>query len=347
MNDELIEKYFKGLCTPGEAVSVLKYLKENPGHPYLLKEWEDADQVTPLPGNYTQEMYDVVEAYIKKTGRGRVKILWRISAAACIVLAVVSFWTVSTKHRAQSLRIAATAVRDSEWIEQKNTTDTAMVLVLADSSAVTLFPEASIRYHNNFGKYTPRNIYMSGEAYFEVAKNKAKPFTVYSGYIGTTALGTAFRVLAPVNGSGIKVRLNEGKVVVVMTDTAYKKMHPDYYLLPGQELVFSAKDKPGTIHTFIKHKMAGGTVAAPKQLQQPTNESYIFNNQTLADVLDQLAIIYQVKISYAETDIGTIYFIGKIEKNDPVEKIMADIASLNKLKLKKQNGGFILSRTKH
>jgi transmembrane sensor len=343
ISDALIESFFNGLCTKEEAVQVLAYLKEHPEHPYLLNEWNTTDAVTSLPAHYTQEMYDVVDAHIKKTISGRL-IFWRV-AAACIITATIAVWMFNISKNIQSPRIATTPVPGNEWIERRNITDTAIITLLEDGSKVTMFPAATIRYHKDFAKYTRRDIYMSGEAYFEVAKNKSKPFTVYSGYIGTTALGTAFRVLAPLNENGIKVRLNEGKVVVVITDTALKKLQ-DYYLLPGQELVLTSKNKPGAIRTFIKNKTFVKSIAV-KPFLQKTDESYIFNNQTLADVLDQLAVIYDVKINYSEKDIGTIYFIGKIERNDPVEKIISDIALLNKLSLKKQNGGFILTRTNH
>lgn len=344
MTDALIENFFKGLCTKEEASEVLAYLQQHPEHPYLLHEWDTADASTPLPAHYTQEMYDVVEAHVKKTVRHRI-LLWRM-AAACIMAAAVSVWVFNMHKNVQLPQTASRQAQGNEWIGQKNNTDTVSVIVLDDGSKITLFPQASVRYRNNFAKQARRDIYMSGEAYFEVAKNKLKPFTVYSGYISTTALGTAFRVVAPSNKDNIKVRLNEGKVVVVVTDTLFKNIHPGYYLLPGQELVFIAKKEPATIHTFIKNKIAVQPVAV-KQLQRQTDQSYIFNNQTLADVLDQLAIIYHVKIRYADADIGTMYFIGKIDTNEPVEKIISDIALLNKLSLKKQNGGFILTRKNH
>ncbi|MEP6748983.1 MAG: FecR family protein [Bacteroidota bacterium] len=343
MNDALIESFFNGFCTEEEAVKVLAYLKQHPEHPYLLNEWNTTDAVTPLPAQYTQAMYDVADAHVKKTTGGRI-LLWR-AAAACIIAATIALWIFTADKKNQQLFIASKPVQNNEWIEQKNISDTAIVTILEDGSAVTIFPKTTIRYHSDFAKYARRDIYMRGEAYFEVAKNKEKPFTVYSGYVSTTALGTAFRVMAPADENSIKVRLNEGKVVVAVTDSAFEKRLPDYYLLPGQELVLTSKGKPGLIHTFIKNKPAAKSVAVKFSPQQDNDESYLFNNQTLADVLDQLAVIYNVKINYSEKDIGTIYFIGKIERNEPVEKIISDIALLNKLSIKKQRGGFILTRT--
>lgn len=347
INDELINNFFKGLCTKEEAVKVLAYLKKNPDHHYLLNEWDAADGKTPLPGNYTDGMYNAVEGYISKGEKrqAKLKLLWKIAAAACIISVVISVWIRGEKEKKQLVVAEVNQVQPVEWTQRQNTQDTAIVQVLADGSRITLSPKAYIRYRKDFGQDARRDIYMEGEAYFEVAKNKAKPFTVYSGYISTTALGTAFRVTA--FGNGIKVRLHEGKVVVAVIDTVYKKMHTDYYLSPGQELVFNARNKQGIIYAFHKKNGINPTGKTEYTQQSSTDESYMFNNQTLADVLDHLAEIYHVTITYSKPEIGEIYFIGRIERNDPLEKTIQDIALLNKLSVKKQNGGFILKRKKH
>ncbi|MEO5593356.1 MAG: FecR family protein [Chitinophagaceae bacterium] len=348
INDELINKFFSGLCTKEEAVKVLDYLKNNPDHHYLVDEWNNTDGKTLIPAHYTLEMYDAVVEYIGKEEKrsGKLRLLWRIAAAACVVSIFISLW-FGTVRDEKHPELAKTNVERVEWTERLNTQDTAIVIVLPDASRITLSPKTYIRYRKNFEQYARRDVYMQGQAFFEVSKNKKKPFTVYSGFISTTALGTAFRVTTYENESAIKVRLNEGKVVVAVTDTAYEKIHKDYYLLAGEELVFNTKNKTGIVHAFLKRNSVKSQKENEYSHQPSTDESYMFNNQTLADVLDQLATIYQVKIDYSKKEIGEIYFIGRIERNDPVEKTIQDIALLNKLSVKKQNGGFILKRKKY
>ncbi|MEO6315382.1 MAG: FecR family protein [Chitinophagaceae bacterium] len=349
VTDELLAHFFNGLCTKEEAALVLEFIKAHPDHPYLLGEWENADNKTPLPAHYTLEMYDAVVAHISKEERrrSRVKLFARIAVAACTVSVFIFLWKQTIDSQPAAVAIQKEHAPRIEWVERLNTRDTAIRQVLRDGSAITLSPRAHIRYQNNFGEAPVRAIYLQGEAVFEVAKNKAKPFIVYSNYISTTALGTIFRVTAGASTDEIKVRLQEGKVVVAITDTGLRKRYSDYYLTPGQELVFSRKDKPGTVHNFVKHtaaKVAGKMERAQASFSE---ESYMFNNQTLADVLDQLAAIYKVKITYSKEEIGQMYFIGRIEKNDPVDKIISDIALLNKLSVKKQVGGFTLKRKRH
>lgn len=76
-----------------------------------------------------------------------------------------------------------------------NTTDTPQQLVLQDGSELKLFGNSMISYYEPFID-NKRNITLIGKADFKVAKDKTKPFTVFSGDISTTALGTRFTVTA-------------------------------------------------------------------------------------------------------------------------------------------------------
>ena len=348
ISDDLIDRFFKGLCTKEEAVKVLDFLKKHPEHPYLLQAWDAADATTALPAHTALEMYDEVTAHISKDEKNNTRLLWRMTAAACVAAIFISLFLLTVRVKQSPGAAIRTYAQQVEWTDRQNTQDTSIVLLMPDKSRVTLSPATHIRYRKDFGQSARRDVYMNGDAFYEVAKNKEKPFTVYSGYISTTALGTAFRVTARDSNSGITVKLLEGKVVVAVTDAVYKTMHHDYYLAPGEELSFEGKDKPGAIKIFSKKNNA--VTAAVSQVQgvnTAAGASYMFNNQTLAYVLDQLAAIYHVSIDYSKEDIGEIYFIGRIERGDPVEKTIHDIALLNKLSVTKQNGGFILKRKKH
>ncbi len=252
ISSELIEQFFKGQCTRDEAVAVLDFLKKNPNHPYLLKEWKAADETTPLPTHYTLDMYDAVVAHMGKeeTSQGRLKLWWRIAAAACVISIFISLWLGSVKTDPSGSIAAEAQNAPVEWIERQNTQDTAIALQLPDRSTITLSRKAWVRYRKDFVAASRRDVYLHGQAFFEVAKNKEKPFTVYSSFISTTALGTAFRVTAADDGNTMKVQLQEGKLRVMVTDSAVRKLHTHYYLLPGQEITFTGKTTAGVIRPY-------------------------------------------------------------------------------------------------
>jgi ferric-dicitrate binding protein FerR (iron transport regulator) len=89
-------------------------------------------------------------------------------------------------------------------------------LTLQDGSKVMLNSGSSIRYIKNF-EANQRELYLKGEAYFEVAKDSLRPFTVITDGVKTTALGTAFNISAYADEE-INVSLVEGKVAVEVDD---------------------------------------------------------------------------------------------------------------------------------
>jgi ferric-dicitrate binding protein FerR (iron transport regulator) len=70
----------------------------------------------------------------------------------------------------------------------------------------------------------------------------------------------------------------------------------------------------------------------------------MFNNQSLASVFRQLEEMYNVDIVYAKKDVAKMYFIGKFNKDDSVETILQNIATLNNLKLTKESNTYIIRK---
>jgi hypothetical protein len=70
----------------------------------------------------------------------------------------------------------------------------------------------------------------------------------------------------------------------------------------------------------------------------------MFNNQSLPEIFDALAEMYDERIVYAKKDVKNMYFIGTYDKSDSLEKILKQITLLNNLRLTKQNDTFRIER---
>lgn len=70
----------------------------------------------------------------------------------------------------------------------------------------------------------------------------------------------------------------------------------------------------------------------------------MFNNQSLEQVFDQLALLYNVDIVYSKKDVFNIYFIGKFNKSDSLEAVISQISAVNNLTVTRQNNKFIIAR---
>lgn len=345
ITDELIEKFFNGLCSREEAEMVLAFLKNNPTHPYLLKEWEDSDSLTPLGEELSDVMLETVTAATSEPVKKSKVWILRLAAAACLIGIIASVWFLKGREDQKNVIASTRQIPEQLWITQSNNSNIDRLIQMPDSSMITLSSHASVRYLKQFGSNNRRDIYLNGEAYFKVAKNKNKPFTVFSGDISTTALGTAFRVTNN-DDTQVTVKLYEGKVVIALNSPGSD--NKKYYLSPGEQLVFNKHKKEAFVKAFIKKNNNVKTDTEMKALQPSVvEETYMFNNQTLPDVLDQLSALYHIPINYSKAELGKIYFIGKIEPGDSIEKTLNDIALLNKLRVTKlKSGGYYIRRKK-
>jgi transmembrane sensor len=280
------------------------------------------------------------------------KILVATAIAVSILLIVIAGynWLGNKKNHAAPV-VAKVENNNPATVvtrHEVNTSGKVKRLVLQDSSEIILDPLSEVTWNEPFTN-NRRDIMLKGRARFQVAKDKTKPFTVFSGQIATTALGTRFTVTAFEQEDFITVQLFEGKVVVKAADSIQPKLMNDFYLLPGEELLYSNKQNTARVHRFVKdnttakRKEEEGTEDQPL-LPADKGSWYMFNNQPLAQVFKQLEEMYGVHISYSGTDIEKMYFIGKFSKNDSVSNILKQIAALNNLTVTKQNETYIISR---
>lgn len=351
INEELIRAFFLHQCTPAEAQKVRDYLEANPQEmeKYLpAGEWESADVKALLPDGFWDRQWEAI--LLRKNKPGIAVLLRRVAVAAVFLIAIGLSILYFVQKPSQSRVTITEAVPDFTTVT--NTNKAVQIVYLPDSSVAELQPEAAITYKDGFEK-TSRTIVLKGDAVFNVAKDRNRPFTVYSGNISTTALGTKFRVVYQGNGRQTKVHLIEGKVVVKVVNDASKK---ESYLLPGDLLSYGNNIVSVTRATegiaVEKHQQAGhsnlqdavvnkANADAPARAERKASGTvvipqwYRFEKESLANVFDQLASLYNVKIEYDAGALKNKYFIGKFEQDKTIDKILITIAGLNHLEVEK------------
>lgn len=112
-------------------------------------------------------------------------------------------------------------------------------IILSDGTKVWLNSETKIRYPGRFSK-VQRDVYLTGEAFFEVSKNGSRPFVVHTPELDVKVVGTKFNIKAYEDEQQIATSLFEGKVSLVWHDATssgevQKAMEPrqSFGLLPG------------------------------------------------------------------------------------------------------------------
>lgn len=163
-------------------------------------------------------------------------------------------------------------------------------ILLPDGSKVIINGGSKFQYPEKFGP-NKREVFIDGEAFFEVEEDLNKPFVVQSGQISTKVLGTKFNVRAYEKDSDIKVSLIEGRVVV----SERKKSSQDdrnIELKPNQQIVYVKTDNYFNITEFDRAKTMGWQ-----------NNVLIFNYETLENVLLELKRSYGISIKFADKSV--------------------------------------------
>lgn len=176
-------------------------------------------------------------------------------------------------------------------------------LVLADGSKVWLNAASSIKFPNAFpGK--DRKVEITGEAYFEVAHNAAKPFYVAAGGMEVQVLGTHFNVNAYTDEPVVKTTLLEGSVRVT-------KGSESKTIIPGEQARIE-NSGDATIHIS---KVDVNEVVAWK------NGLFHFNNSSLKEVMRQLSRWYDIDVEYAG-GLEPRRFGGEMSRNADLNQVL-------------------------
>jgi ferric-dicitrate binding protein FerR (iron transport regulator) len=177
-------------------------------------------------------------------------------------------------------------------------------LILFDGTEVWLNSGTKFRYPNRFNS-SERNVYVEGEAFFEVTPNKKLPFKVHTGQMEVEVLGTSFNISAYSDDSIQSVVLVEGEVQI--NNTKGKEIGK---LLPGQ--------------------MALQTPDQGIRVQNVSTSEYTnwkdgvlnFREERLEDLAKKLERWYNIEISFGNEKLKEYLITGTVLRNKPIDQII-------------------------
>jgi|GEM_PF-484908 len=184
----------------------------------------------------------------------------------------------------------SSAKTEITWSQTKTVPSEKIVITLSDNSIVILNAESRLNYPSGFSG-RKREVYLEGEAYFEVQHDTARPFIIYTQNVSTTVLGTKFNVSAFPGENNIAVSLVEGKVNVAMNLNSPSEKVIE--LMPKQQLTYDKSKKTGIVNEFDYQKTIGWK-----------DKNFIFDGETLVNVFIKLERAYGVKFELADKSLG-------------------------------------------
>jgi transmembrane sensor len=211
---------------------------------------------------------------------------WRFKIAASfafLIILITSAFLIANFLKQRSISIA--------WNEKKTVMGEKIIVTLLDGTKITLNADSKLRYPARFGEES-REVYLDGEAYFEVTHVTGKPFIVHSGNISTIDIGTKFNIKAFPNEKNIIVSLEDGKVLV---STKQKdKVKKEITLTPAQQIIYNRENEASTIEPFDIQRTIGWK-----------DNILIFDNEQLSDVLISLERYFGVKFEIADQSFAS------------------------------------------
>jgi len=314
--ETLLDRYLRKETSAEENHFIAQWLSENRN---ADSEWQQLDRSGKdqwLAG-VLMDIKDSVKINEPKTIPIRLqKHLWyKIAGAAAAVIVFLSFylsWPLLEKQRLSTDLTSVTIPQHQKQIR------------LADGTMVWLNAGSELKYPKAF-KGKLREVYLSGEAYFDVRHDASKPFLIHTGKVLTTVLGTAFNINEDQNQHKLEVTVTRGKVSVADD---------------GKLLSILTANQQVSLN-LLTRKSTEKTVDAETVIAWQDNEMF-FDDITLAEAAVRLEQHFHVKISFSNEKLKNCRFSGATLKGDHLDKILDVISGFNQSTWQRKSDGRIV-----
>jgi ferric-dicitrate binding protein FerR (iron transport regulator) len=311
----LLDRYLAGEASPAEAQVVRE-------HPELLEDLQLIKRVISerIPESDVDAAWAKAARALEGKPRRSRRIPLAVLAAAAVAIALIGGRAVL--RRAPQLREVATAAAQRA------------VVRLRDGTQVTLAPKSRLRYAPDYGK-AHRDVYLEGEAYFQVARDERLPFRVHTAASITEDLGTAFVITAYADQITTEVVVSEGRVALrrALADTLAAV--PAALLLGARDLGRLGASGPATLQRGVD---------VDRQLAW-TRGVLAFDGTPLGDAVRTLGRWYDVEIRIGDTDSAlAARRLTATFTNEPIDLVLQRIALTLGLRVERAEGSVFLLR---
>lgn len=177
-------------------------------------------------------------------------------------------------------------------------------VVLADGTMVWLNADSRLKYPVAFDR-EKREVYLTGEAYFKVAKDADRPFDVITDGVRVRAYGTEFNVSARSLGL-VRTTLVNGKVGVTVDATGKETM-----LAPDQMMEYN----PETGNVSVRNVDVYNYIAWK-------SGEFMFDNERLENIMEQLRLWYDVEVFYGNEALKDVRFTGNVTRFAEITQVL-------------------------
>ena len=314
--ENILDRYLQGTASPDEIGRVDTWLNQHnaPG-----AEWKQMDKTS--RDKWLSGLFSQVQDSAGINGAKVVKMQpqrgwWGTVAAVAAMVAIVFGVYINWPAIQNNINPVQLTVLNVPANQKKQ-------VVLADGSIIRVNSFSQIKYPKVFNRKA-REVYLSGEAYFDIKHDATRPFIIHTGKVVTTVLGTAFNIKEDNQLHTIVVTVTRGKVSV-----ANGKQQLGV-ITPNQQISFDV----------VSNKVMQAAVDT-KQIIAWEGDIH-FDDIAFADAAAQLQDRFKVKISFTNEKVKACRFTGTALKADKLDDILKVICALNNATYQTKPDGSIL-----
>ena len=315
----LLDRYLAGEASSTDAAAVQEWLAQDSDHPRLLDDLRLIRRAAAgrAPKSSTDGAWAKAVGALTVAPQPRVsrRLLMAALAAAAVVIALIGG--------------SALLRRAPQWSEFATTAAQRMVVRLPDGTQVTIAPRSRVRYAADYG--THRDLYLDGEAYFQVAHDARRPLRVHTAASLTEDLGTAFAIRAYADQVATEVVVAEGRVALWRADTAAASRPA--LLLGARDLGRLERGGGATVRRGVD---------VARQLAW-TRGVLSFDGTPLGEVVRTLERWYNVEIRVADSALAARRLTATFQ-NESIDLVLQRIALTVGLRVERADGSVILLR---
>ncbi|MDR1402839.1 MAG: DUF4974 domain-containing protein [Tannerellaceae bacterium] len=312
MNRE-VEDYFLGKMNRDERMAFLCELTSDKEKREAFGRYQNAEALLAFSGD-VDNPFDAVRSYKQFMRRMKLRTFYRyacrtVGYAAAIALLTISVHFYHVYYYRHSVNISETSL----FVPAGQRVS----LTLSDGTAVWLNARTRLTYPTAFVG-AQRRVSVEGEAFFEVAKDKSKPFIVSANGTEVKVAGTSFNVYSYPDEPVSRISLLEGSISV------HSKTSPDIEvtLRPQEEVIVQNQ-------TMIIGKIPNNDYFLWKE------GIYSFENETLGNILKKLELYYDIKIEVKNPAILKWKYTMKFRQRDGIDEILRALCKVYPLKIRK------------
>ncbi|WP_304204979.1 FecR family protein [Phocaeicola plebeius] len=299
----LLHKFRSGDITPAEFQDLRTHMDtiSDVELKHLLEtEWEEFEDHSPLSEEKMKTLYEGLHIRSEEVKpRFTLKRYW-MQIAASLLLLIAGSLTVLTfmqRNEINALAEQNVVIRSGDYGKS--------LVTLPDGTIVHLNAKSSLTYSQDFGR-NDRKVALSGEGFFEVKKDTEKKFTVGTGYMDITVLGTKFNVYAYEAKDIVEMSLVEGSVDVTTSRPPYQSIR----VKPNEKVVYN-KRTGNLLHERTTNKMETAWI----------NKELVFRSERLEDVFRCLSRKFAITFSVDDEALLNDVYTGTFD-DENVESIM-------------------------